>query len=64
MKQLVTWLYKRCVDELYVPAHQTFSVSYRDKGKARWIWESMLPDVLVLRIKDLSGKWQDVVLER
>lgn len=59
----VRWLYRVSVDELYVPKYQTFSIGYKHESRGV-VWDSALPDVLALHVKDLNGKWQDAVLER
>ena len=63
VRKLIRYLYKRWVNELYVPAYQTFAIGYRNDATGV-VWDSALPDVLSLKVKDTKGKWQDVILKR
>lgn len=62
-QRLIKYAYKRWVNELYVPPYQTFAIGYKNNALGV-TWQSMLPDTLVLRVKDKAGKWQDAILER
>lgn len=60
MKYICRWLYKRFVNELYVPEYQTFSIGMAETGS----WQSYLPDTLTLHIKTKEGVWQQTILKR
>lgn len=62
LKRLIKKLYKHWVNELYVPEYLTFAIGYSNEA-CGVIWDSMLPDELVLRVKTVKG-WQDVTLKR
>lgn len=60
---LVKWLYRKIVNELYVPDYQTFSIGLKHPEIAP-TWNSFLPDKLTLHIKTKEGACQQAVLTR
>lgn len=59
MKSLIVYLYRKCVNEIYIPTYQTFSIGLGGCKRANAEhWNSFLPDTLTLHIKTINGCWK------
>lgn len=65
MKNLTKWLYRKIVNEIYIPEYKHFSIGVRGETiPGAKCWMSYLPEVLVIHIKTKDDLWQDCLLER
>lgn len=64
LKLVISWLYRKFVNELFVPEYQTFSIGMKCEGANAKIWNSFLPDVLSLKVRRVDGKWLNFTFNR